>query len=123
MDSTGLPLVIGKRYNVDGFNNVQYIGLEKTKRGYMFELVSPNNRRAVFVRYQFESPPIPVEDGDETDTEFMDNPYESDGYESEGGRRRRKRAATKRLKRSKRTTKRHRKSSRKHRRRVSARHR
>jgi hypothetical protein len=80
MDSLGNPLVIGKYYQLGDFK-VQYTGLDNEKdKNYLFQWTNPVNKVIVLRRTQNtinDSPPIPInaDDDDDTDEEYLDNPY------------------------------------------------
>jgi len=81
MDILGNQLIIGKYYNLGHHEKDQYTGTDKGN--YQFEWIKPFNVRIVLIRTPRaieERPPILItEHDDDTDNEFMDNPYEEGG--------------------------------------------
>lgn len=79
MDDQSKQMVIGKYYDLDNMNNVQYIGLNKTGRLYVFQWRTPSGKFAVIRRIIDNTmSPIQTTTGDETDDEYLDDPYDSD---------------------------------------------
>jgi len=81
MDSLGNKLIVGKYYNLGHHEKDQYTGTDKGN--YQFEWINPSNEKIVLIRTPRaieERPPILITDhDDDTDNEFMDNPYDEEG--------------------------------------------
>ena len=79
MDGQSKQMVVGKYYDLDNMNNVQYIGLNKTRRLYVFQWRNPTSK-LVIIRRIIDNTMSPLQNttGDETDEEYLDDPYDSD---------------------------------------------
>ena len=84
MDGQIKQMVIGKYYDLDNMNNVQYIGLNKTRRLYVFQWRNPRGQFVIIRRVIDNAMTLiqkPTYD-DETDEEYLDDPYDSDNVNS-----------------------------------------
>lgn len=79
MDSRGKQAIVGKYYDLDNMNNVQYIGLNKTGQFYVFQWRNPLGQ-FVIIRRVFDNAMTLIQKPtyDETDEEYLDDPYDSD---------------------------------------------
>lgn len=79
MDSRGKQAIIGKYYDLDNMNNVQYIGLNKTGCFYVFQWRNPRGQ-FVIIRRVIDNAMTLIQKPtyDETDEEYLDDPYDSD---------------------------------------------
>lgn len=79
MDSRGKQAIIGKYYDLDNMNNVQYIGLNKTGCFYVFQWRNPRGQFVIIRRVIANAMTlIQKPTYDETDEEYLDDPYDSD---------------------------------------------
>ena len=102
VDNLGNSLQKGKYYRLESGQVAQYIGLNDKKLNHLFQWKNPLGVKIVFSRLPHSiitNPPILVnnEDGYDTDTEYMDDPFQDDSDEEggndsdqEGGRKPRK---------------------------------